>query len=158
MALHPLPAMYKAGRRHGGLGRRRSEGGFSFAELVVTLSMAGVLAAIGALSLGSLSAAFSLDSGSRTVAMAFSQARVFAISRARTVTVTFGSSSFVVRDTQLDKELLRGSVPAPVTMESNGVASFSPFGTVAAPVVVTLARSGETREVRVGFTGEVEIQ
>ena len=150
--------MYKAGRRSGGLGRGRSERGFSFAELVVTLSMAGVLVAVGALSLGSLSAAFSLDGGSRTVAMAFSQARVFAISRARTVTVTLGSSTFVVRDTQLNKDLLRGSIPVPVTMASTGVASFSPLGTVAAPVVVTLDRGGETRLVRVGFTGEVEIE
>ena len=120
--------------------------------------MAGVLLAIGALSLGSLSAAFSLDAGSRTVAMAFSQARVLAISRARTVTVTLGGANFVVRDTHLDQELLRGSVPDPVIMETSGVASFSPLGTVATPVVVTLDRDGETRVVRVGFTGEVEIE
>ena len=150
--------MYKAGRRSGGLGRKSGEGGFSLAELLVTFSMAGILVAIGALSLGSLSAAFSLDAGSRTVAMAFSQARVFAISRARTVTVTFGGTNFVVRDTQLDKELLHGSVPDPVTMETSGVATFSPLGTVATPVVVTLDRNGETRLVRVGFTGEVEIE
>ena len=151
--------MYKAGRRSGGLGGKRSwERGFSFAELMVMLSMAVILVSIGALSLGSLSAAFSLDSGCRTVAMAFSQERVFAISRARTVTVTFGSSSFVVRDTVLDKELLHGSVPAPVTMQSDGVASFSPFGTAAAPVVVTLDRNGETRLVTVGLTGEAEIE
>jgi len=155
--LHPAPAMYKAGRRRGGLGRRRSEGGFSFAELVVTLSMAGVLLTIGALSLGSLSAAFSLDSGSRSVAMAFSQARVFAISRARSITVTFGSSSFVLRDTQLNKQLMRGDVPVPVTMQASGVATFLPLGTVATPVVVTLDRNGETRQVRVGLTGEVEM-
>lgn len=158
-ALHPEPAMFKAGRRSGGLGRRRSsEGGFSFAEMVVTLSMAGVLAGIGALSLGPLSAAFSLDTGSRTVAMGFSQARVFAISRGRTVNVTFGSGGFVVRDTQLNQDLMHAEVPAPVTMEATGVASFSPLGSVSTPVVVTLDRNGKTRLVRVGFTGEVEIQ
>jgi prepilin-type N-terminal cleavage/methylation domain-containing protein len=150
--------MYKAGRRSGGLGRKRWERGFSFAELLVTVSMAGILLAVGALSLGSLSTAFSLDGGSRAIAMAFSQARVFAISRARTVTVTFGSSEFTVRDTQLNKELLHGSVPKPVTLVSSGVATFSPLGTVASPVVVTLDRNGETRLVRVGFTGEVEIE
>jgi len=126
--------------------------------LVVTLSMAGVLIAIGALSLGSLSAAFSLDTGSRIVAMGFSQARVFAISRGRTTTVTFGSSSFVVRDTQLNKDLLRGQVPEPVTMEATGVAAFSPLGTVSSPVEVTLDRNGETRLVRVALTGEVELE
>ena len=110
--------MHEAGRRSGGLGRRSGERGFSLAELVVTFSMAGILVAIGALSLGSLSAAFSLDAGSRTVAMAFSQARVFAIARARTVTVTFGGTNFVVRDTQLDRELLHGAVPDPVTIET----------------------------------------
>ena len=150
--------MYKAGRRLGGLGRERSEGGFSFAEVVVTLSMAGVLATIGALSLGSLSAAFSLDTGSRTVAMGLSQARVFAISRGRTITVTFGSSGFVVNDTQLNQALMHGEVPPPLTMTANGVAAFSPLGTVSMPVVVTLDRAGETRLVRVGFTGEVEIE
>jgi Tfp pilus assembly protein FimT len=152
--------MYKAGRRSGGLGgrRREGEGGFSFAELLVTLSMTSVLLAIGALSLGSLSTAFSLDAGSRTVAMAFSQARVLAISRARTVTVTFGSTDFTVHDTQLNTELHHGSVPEPVTLASTGVATFSPLGTVASPVVVTLDRNGETRLVRLGFTGEVEIE
>ena len=150
--------MYKAGRRSRRLGRRRWDEGFSFAELVVTLSMAGVLCAIGALSLGTLSAAFSLDTGSRTVAMGLSQARVFAISRGRTVTVTFGSSNFVVTDTQLNQALMHGSVPEPVTMEATSAAAFSPFGTVGTPVVVTLDRNGETRMVRVGFTGEVEIE
>jgi Tfp pilus assembly protein FimT len=150
--------MCKAVRRSGGLGRNRSEGGFSFAELVVTLSMAGVLIAIGALSLGSLSAAFSLDTGSRIVAMGFSQARVFAISRGRTTTVTFGASGFVVRDTQLNKDLLRGQVPEPVIMEASGVAAFSPLGTVSSPVEVTLDRNGETRLVRVALTGEVEVE
>jgi hypothetical protein len=43
-------------------------------------------------------------------------------------------------------------------METNGVASFSPLGTVAMPVVVTLDRNGETRQVRVGLTGEAEIE
>jgi len=150
--------MYKAGRRSGGLGRRRSEGGFSFAEMVVTLSMAGVLAGIGALSLGSLAAAFSLDGGARTVAMGLSQARIFAITRGRTVTVTFGSSSFVTRDVAVDKQLMSGAVPVPVTMEASGVVSFSPLGTVATPVVVTLDRNGETRLVSVGLTGEAEIE
>jgi hypothetical protein len=149
--------MYRAGQRSGTLGRGWQEG-FSFAELVVTLSMAGVLCAIGALSLGTLSAAFSLDTGSRTVAMGLSQARVFAISRGRTVTVTFGASNFIVEDTQLDQALMHGDVPPPVTMEATGVAAFSPLGTVATPVVVMLERSGETRHVRVGFTGEVEIE
>jgi hypothetical protein len=125
---------------------------------MVTISMAGILLAVGALSLGSLSSAFSLDGGSRAVAMACSQARVFAISRGRTVTVTFGSNHFTVRDTQLNQELLHGSVPEPVTLSSNGVATFSPLGTVVSPVVVTLDRNGETRLVRVGFTGEVEIE
>ena len=49
-------------------------------------------------------------------------------------------------------------MPDPVTIESTGVASFSPLGTVSTPVVVTLDRNGETRLVRVGFTGEVEIE
>jgi hypothetical protein len=45
-----------------------------------------------------------------------------------------------------------------VTITTTGAATFSPLGAVANPVVVTLDRSGETRQVRVGFSGEVEIE
>jgi len=150
--------MYKAGRRTGGLGGRRGQAGLSFAEAMVTLSLAGVLAGIGVVSLGSLTASFSLDNGSRTIAMALGQARVYAITRGRDVTVTFNSSHFVAHVAGMSQPVLSGEVPSPVTMESTGAATFSPLGTVDAPVVVTLDRSGETRLVRVAFSGEVDIE
>ena len=150
--------MYKAGRRSGGLGGRRWQAGLSFAEAMVTLSLAGVVAGIGVVSLGSLTASYALDNGSRTVAMALGQARVFAIARGRDVTVTFNSSHFVAHAAGSSETLLSGEVPSPVTMATTGAATFSPLGTVGNPVVVTLDRSGETRQVRVAFSGEVEIE
>lgn len=139
---------------------RRRHAGFTATEIVASLSAASVLAAIGVISLGTLSAVFSLDHGTRTVAMALSQARVNAISRGHVVTVTFGSSNFVARDTEVGDQgeiFLEGSVPHPVTMEASGQATFSALGTVANPVTVTLTRGGSTRQVQVALTGAVEI-
>ena len=150
--------MYKAGRRSGELGGRRREAGLSFAEAMVTLSLAGVIAGMGVVSLGSLTASFSLDNGSRTVAMGLNQARVFAITRGRDVTVSFNSSHFVAHPAGSSETLVSGEVPSPVTMAATGAATFSPFGTVDNPIVVTLDRDGETRLVRVAFSGEVEIE
>jgi hypothetical protein len=130
----------------------------SFAEVVVALGMATVVVAVGSLSLGSLGAFFSLDNGSRSLAMALSQARVFAITRGRDVTVTFGSTSFVAQTTGSTEPLISGELPSHVTLEATGAAAFSPLGTVATPVQITLDRSGETRHVHVRLTGEVEIQ
>jgi Tfp pilus assembly protein FimT len=132
--------------------------GLSFSEAIVTLSLAGVVAGIGIVSLSSLTASFALDIGSRTVAMALNQARVFAITRGRNVTMTFSTSQFVAHAAGSSEPLVAGDVPEPVTITTTGAATFSPLGTVANPVVVTLDRSGETRLVRVAFSGEVEIE
>lgn len=131
------------------------------AELLASISAMGVLVSIGALSLAPLTAAFGLDNGSRTVAMALSQARVFAITRAHVVQVSFTSHGFTMRDTEVDADgqiLMAGEMPNEVAIEASGTASFSALGTVAAPLTVTLDRAGDTRVVRVALTGEVSIE
>lgn len=123
------------------------------------MSTLGILTAIGALSLGALSAAFGLDSGSRTLAMALSQARVFAITRGHVV--TFTPHGFTTHDAEVDADgqiLMSGEIPEPVQLEASGTASFSALGTVAMPVTITLDRAGDTRVVRVALTGEVSIE
>jgi hypothetical protein len=90
--------------------------------------------------------------------MALTQGRVSAINRGHVVVASFASSTFTVIDTQNGNEVLAtGSLSPNLTLDATAPATFSPLGTVAAPVVVTLHRGADTRTVRVGLTGMVEI-
>lgn len=125
---------------------------------MVTTFVIGIMAA-SAPGLGALSTTFNLDNGTRTVAMALSQARVYAITRGHVVNVSFTSQSFTTTDTEAGSAvLMSGKLPAQLTVTASGPASFSPLGTVGAPVVVTVERATHTRTVRVGITGEVQIE
>jgi Tfp pilus assembly protein FimT len=138
--------------------RRPGNAGFTLAEALAGVSAFATLAAIGSLSLGAISGTFSLDSGTQAVAMALNQARVYAITRGHQVNVTFTSHGYTTTDAQTSQVLLAGTVAPTVTVTADGVAAFTPLGTVAAPRLVTLHREGGNRNVRVGLTGDVTIQ
>lgn len=141
--------------------RRRRSGGYTLIELLTCLSTLTVLFAMGAPSLGTLSAAFSLDSSSRTVAMALAQARVAAITRGRAIDISFSAHGYEMVDPALGEDgqiVSKGELPRHVTVTASGEASFSALGTVDAPLAVTLGAGGKTRIVRLGLSGEVVIE
>ena len=140
---------------------RRSARGFTLLELVTGLATFGTLVAVAAPGVGSISGLFKLDGDSRTVALALTQARVAAITRSHRVDVSFGAHGFTVTDTEIGAGgyvVLRGDVLAPTTLSASGTASFTPLGTVTAPVTITLRNVDRERVVRLGLAGEVETE
>ncbi len=136
-------------------------GGFTIADLLSTLSALGVVVSMGAVGFDAVASRFTLDNTTRTIAMTLDRARVTAIARGHVVNVTFGAQKFTATDMAVASGagiLAAGTVPGPLTVDVSGTASFSPLGTVAAPVTVTLHRNAETRVVRVSITGQVDVQ
>jgi Tfp pilus assembly protein FimT len=140
--------------------RRRSKrtAGFTLAEALAGVSAFATLAAVGSLSLGAFAGTFSLDNGTHAIAMALNQARVYAITRGHAVNVAFTSHGYTTTDTEGSQVLLAGTVSSTVTIATDGVASFTPLGTVTAPRLVTLSHGTDHRSVSVGLTGDVTIQ
>ena len=68
------------------------EKGFTLAEMLVTISVLGILLATTAVGLGTLAPQFDLDNAARKVAMVLNQGRVQAITRGHTTVVAFGTS------------------------------------------------------------------
>jgi prepilin-type N-terminal cleavage/methylation domain-containing protein len=140
--------------------RAARDGGYTLLELITCLATMGILVAIAAPSLGPISAAFKVDNGSRTIAMALAQARVAAITRGHQIDVSFTSQGFTMTDPVVGGGyvVIKGDLPAPTTLTASGTTSFTPLGTVTAPLAVTVHSVGRQRVVRLGLAGEVEIE
>jgi len=145
------------------------EKGFTLAEMLVAISVLGILLAATAVGLGTLAPQFDLDNGTRKVAMALNQGRVQAITRGHTMVVTFGTNDcpagrvcFTITDDVADERVATDQLPLHITVSvvtpADGAATFTPLGTVTVPVAVTVSNSGHSRGVTVGLIGEVQIQ
>ena len=88
--------------------------------------------------------------------MALNQGRVQAITRGHTVVVTFGTNDFTIADG--DETVATDQLPPHITVSADSDATFTPLGTVTAPVTVTVGNGDGSREVKVGLIGEVQIQ
>jgi prepilin-type N-terminal cleavage/methylation domain-containing protein len=132
------------------------EKGLTLAEMLVAISILGLLTAISAVSLGTLVPQFNLDNATRKVAMVLNQARVQAITRGHTIVVTFGTNDFTIVDG--DETIATDTFPPHIIVSADGAATFTPLGTVTAPVTVTVGNGDGYRVVSVGLIGEVEIQ
>ncbi len=137
---------------------RRRPGGSTLMDLMASLSLMSILLGCGVLGLRAVAEAFSLDTGSRVLAMALTQARMYAIARGRVVRTTFGTHTYRVADTETDEVLLAGDVPLFVTIASEGPVAFMPLGTVATPVEIVLRRHGAEQIVRIQLTGGIEVE
>lgn len=137
--------------------RRRSAGN-TLMDVMASLSLVAILLGCGVLGLRAVAEAFSLDTGSRVLAMALTQARIHAISRGRVITTTFGTHTYRVADTETGEVLLAGDVPLFVTIASEGPVAYMPLGTVAGPVEITLRRHGAEQLLRVQLTGGIEVE
>lgn len=125
---------------------------------MVTLGLGAVLISLAAVSLGRLAPAFNLDNGTMTTAMVLKEARMQAISRGHTVTVTFEDNDFTVTDSADGNILDRGAVPSSVSVAAGGAISFSSLGIAASPLTVTVSNSAGSRYVNVELIGEVQVQ
>jgi Tfp pilus assembly protein FimT len=141
--------------------------GFSAAELLVAVAAMGAMVTVTRVGLGTLAPQVNLDHGTRTLAMVLTQARVQAITRGHTVEVTFGetgSSQPCVTVTDPDADptdeiLLYRELSTHITVSSDpGVVAFSPLGTVADGLMVTVSNGHYSRSIAVGFTGEVQVE
>ena len=139
------------------------EKGFTLTETLVAISVLGILMAAAAVGLGTLAPQFDLDNATRKVAMALNQGRVQAITRGHAMVVAFaaddeGAIAFTITDNVDDETVATDTFPPHITVSADSDTTFTPLGTVTAPVTVTVSNSDGSREVRVGLIGEVQIQ
>jgi hypothetical protein len=128
--------------------------------MMVALGVFGVLTATAFVGLGLLSPGFNIDNGVRGVAMVLQQARVQAITRGHRINVAFSSYDLTVSDADENgATLTKGELPKRLSMSAQpSVATFSPLGTLTAPLTVAVTNSTHTRYVTAGIIGEVQIQ
>lgn len=134
------------------------EKGFTLAEMLVTISVLGILSTAAAVGLGALAPQFDLDNAARKVAMALNQGRVQAITRGHTMVVAFGTNDFTITDAVAGETVATDTFPPHITVSADGDATFTSLGTVTTPVTVTVSNSNHSRAVSVGLIGEVQIQ
>ena len=139
------------------------EEGLTLAEMCVTLSMLGILMAAAAVGLCTLAPQFDLDNATRKVAMALNQGRVQAITRGHSMVVAFdtnaeGAVAFTITDDVDDETIATDIFPPHITVSADRNPTFTPLGTVTAPVTVTVSNGNGSRDVNVGLIGEVQIQ
>jgi len=97
------------------------EKGFTVAELLVAISMLGILLAAAAVGLGTLAPQFDVDNGTRQVGMVMSQARIQAITRGHRVVVAIGEEGATVTDDTEHKEIATQTFPPHISITANKV-------------------------------------
>ncbi len=128
-------------------------------EVLVTLAILAILISMTSVTLGNLAPKFNLDNGTRLTAMALLQAKMQAVTRGRSISVAFDSDGFSVFDTREPADVLSElDMPTGVSLTTNGDVVFTSLGSVTFPRSVTVSNGQNYRIVRVGFTGEVQVQ
>jgi len=132
--------------------------GFTMVEMIVAIGIFGIMGAIAAVGLGIFAPQFNLDNAARMAAMGLNQARVQAITRGHNIDITFAAYTFAITDADNGDELMAvGELPFAITADV-GTTTFTPLGTVTAPLTITLSNGDGSRAVSVGLIGEVQIQ
>src|SRR5262249_8547900 len=115
--------------------RFRGRAGFSVLDAIASMSVFGILMAIGAPSIASIATAMNLESESTRLSMVLTQGRMAAINRGHVVVATFTTTGYTITDSQQGNEVLAaGTLPTGVTLETSGPVSFTPVGTLNAPL------------------------
>jgi len=147
---------------------RRYAGGFSVLELIVTLALVAVVAALGVLSHHALRPEINLSMAARQVVMDLKVARMRAVARNVNHRIVFptGDSSYRLQhktgttysDDGQPVPLPAGIVIASCTATASAI-GFKPRGNAATFGTVTLQNGkGEARRVIVDIAGEVRVQ
>lgn len=131
--------------------------GYSLIELIVTIAMAGILAAIALPSWNKLLPSYQLDSSVRQVQSELHNIKM----RAATENVGFqlvysdgGASYSIKRESAV---LVTKPLPAGVIVTNTGAISFSPRGTASANRIRLRSSDGGCKQVVVSATGRVRI-
>lgn len=128
-------------------------------EALASMSVFAIVVAAGAPSVRSVSNAMSLESEGTSLSMALTQGRITAINRGHVVSATFTTTGYTIVDTQQGNQVVAaGSLPTGITLQASAATSFTPLGTLSAPLTVTLSRPPDTRVIQVALTGMVDIQ
>ena len=135
----------------------KSKHGYSLIELVATMALAGILAAIALPSWNKLLPSYQLDSSARQFQSELHNIKM----RAATENVGFqlvyanGAAAYTIqRDSAV---LVTKPLPAGVIVTSAGTISFSPRGTASANRIRLRSSDGMCKQVVVSPTGRVRI-
>jgi type IV fimbrial biogenesis protein FimT len=138
--------------------QKHSIAGFTMTEILVTMSVAGILMAIATPRFYALLPSIRVASAARQVATDLQLARMRAISQHVNQTVAFNTSTatytFGTADTRNLSQLYPGTT---ITSVSAGNPTFTTTGTAAAQTTITLSNGGVTKQVLVATIGRVNI-
>jgi len=140
--------------------------GFTLLEILVSIAIFSVLAAIAVPMWGTLVPGYQLNSAARQVATEFQSARNRAMSNYRRVRVVFvTATTYNVEREQnpgaADYVLISGpkGLPSGITAVSDATPVFQTRGDASPGAIITLTNSkGETKKVATSPVGRVEIQ
>jgi prepilin-type N-terminal cleavage/methylation domain-containing protein len=132
-------------------------GGFSLLELIITLSLASVVAAIALPNWTRLRPSYQLGSSARQVQSELHYIKMRAVAENIGFDLVYreGASEYTVeRD---EKPLTKKALPEGIVIAKSGTVSFSPRGTAAGNRVRLRNRLGGCEQVVVSSTGRVRI-
>lgn len=134
------------------------EKGYTAIEMLVAIGVIGILLSMAAVGLGVVAQQFDLDNAARKVGMVLNQGRVQAITRGHRVVVSFDEGEATITDDTDGVDLATEEFPPHISVSASGDATFTPVGTAAETVTVTVSNDSSSREVVVGLIGGVQIQ
>ena len=135
--------------------RTGKETGFSLVELVIVLSILGLLIAIGVPSVMSYMRTSRRVGAAQSLEGDFRYAHAVATTRQKTCIIVFASNHYDVKQLSPATTLLTRDLPRGVNCASTDTATFYAWG-LTDPVTVTLADQHDTSTVRLSSNGRVQ--
>jgi type IV fimbrial biogenesis protein FimT len=129
--------------------------GFSLVELVIVLSILGLLIAIGVPSVMSYMRTSRRVGAAQSLEGDFRYAHVVATTKQKTCIVVFASDHYDVKQVSPATTLLTRTMPRGVSCASTDTATFYAWG-LTDPVTVTLSDQHDTSTVRLSSNGRIQ--
>jgi type IV fimbrial biogenesis protein FimT len=133
----------------------RMHGGFSLVELMIVISLFGVLVAIGVPSILGYMHSARINGAATTLEADFHYARSVASSQRRTCQVRFSGGSYVLLGVAAGDTILRRTLPGGMTLASTDTATFYAWG-LTDPVTVTMSDHGKTQILALASNGSID--
>jgi len=134
--------------------------GFTMAEVMTAISVAGILAAIGIPAFTRTLPGLRLSDAARQVATELQHVRMKAIAKGISQQITFSTGSYVLQQCNGACTNDSGNIalPAGITATAATAPRFEPRGTVTAASAITLSNGASQKFVCVKTIGRVNIQ